>query len=77
TVDARIGFYPNPATDVVRIEGAQLLHLTLYDLNGRVVRSMALTGDLAAIGVATLPRGMYIAEVKAADKTIRTKLTLK
>lgn len=77
TVDARIGLYPNPATDVVRIEGAQLLHLTLYDLNGRVVRSMALTGDLAAIGVATLPRGMYIAEVKAADKTIRTKLTLK
>ncbi|WP_373815200.1 T9SS type A sorting domain-containing protein [Porphyromonas loveana] len=77
TVDARIGFYPNPATDVVRIEGAQLLHLTLYDLNGRVVRSMALTGDLAVIGVATLPRGMYIAEVKAADKTIRTKLTLK
>lgn len=77
TVDARIGFYPNPATDVVRIEGAQLLHLTLYDLNGRVVRSMALTGDLAVIGVTTLPRGMYIAEVKAADKTFRTKLTLK
>lgn len=77
TVDARIGLYPNPATDVVRIEGAQLLHLTLYDLNGRVVRSMALTGDLAVIGVATLPRGMYIAEVKAAGKTIRVKLTLK
>lgn len=68
--------YPRPASDFLRVEGAQLVSLTLYDAAGREVKSVALSGDMAVIGVATLPRGLYVAEVRSKTDVIRTKLLL-
>lgn len=77
-VSEAIKIYPRPATDFLRIEGSQLLRLSLFDLNGKLIRTTELTGDLAIIGVASLPRGTYIAEVIAANnKIVRTKVILK
>lgn len=77
-VSEAIKIYPRPATDFLRIEGSQLLRLSLFDLNGKLIRTTELTGDLAIIGVASLPRGIYIAEVTAANnKIVRTKVILK
>lgn len=77
-VSEAIKIYPRPATDFLRIEGSQLLRLSLFDLNGKLIRTTELTGDLAIIGVASLPRGTYIAEVAAANnKIVRTKVILK
>lgn len=77
-VNESIKIYPRPATDFLRIEGSQLLRLSLFDMNGKLIRATELTGDLAIIGVASLPRGTYIAEITAANsKTIRAKVSLR
>ncbi len=56
--DAAIRLYPNPATDVVMIEG---LHgdFTIYDMMGRSMLQGAANGAMQ-INVGFLPRGIYL-----------------
>lgn len=72
-----ISIFPRPATDFLRIEGSDLSKLTMFDTQGRIVKRIDLSGDMAIIGVASLPRGFYLVEVEAADQTKRAKVILK
>ena len=62
---------PNPATATVRIEHpSQLgsLHMTLYDLTGRVVLAQRMVATSSFVfDVSALPSGLYTVELRSDD----------
>jgi hypothetical protein len=52
----QIQAFPNPSTDWIEVQGIAAAHLTLYDLQGRLVRTVAST----RMSVAGLPAGSYV-----------------
>lgn len=70
---------PNPAATHLRIEapGEQLQEVAFFDLAGRPIHRLALSGgEQATIPVAPLPRGVVMVQIRSADKTIVRKLVL-
>jgi len=67
--------YPNPGKDVLNIRTAlQNARLEVYDLNGRLIHSQTLTGNVTPIDAAAWPSGMYVWKVytnQAGPSTLR------
>jgi len=64
---AQLCVWPNPARDVVRVEGdGSLQFVTVYDLYGRVVMQVTGFADrLAEVNVSALPSGVYFLRTAA------------
>lgn len=65
-----IRIYPNPANDVVKIEGAGISMVQVTDLNGKVVQS--LPGNINSIDVSDLQKGIYTISVRTTNEVIHT-----
>lgn len=52
--------YPNPTQDMLVIDNADSDKAFIFDLNGRLLQSVAIDGDHATINVTNLPQGDYI-----------------
>ena len=52
--------YPNPTQDMLVIDNANTDKALIFDLNGRLLQSIAINGDRATINVTALPQGDYI-----------------
>ena len=63
--------YPNPASNILNIEGGDLIRATLFNLEGRVVLSAPLL-NAKTIDVQDVESGMYLLELEGA-KGIQTK----
>ena len=62
----QISIYPNPVSDVLRFSTTDVYdHITIYDLNGRMVLSQALVAN--SISVSSLPSGIYAAVFSGAE----------
>jgi polyhydroxybutyrate depolymerase len=62
--------YPNPASDLVKIEGKNISSVMIYDLNGRcVMETKNKTFDISA-----LSRGVYSVMVISGDRRVVKKL---
>ncbi len=73
-----LSVFPNPATDVIHIEGAeQLRHLRLADLRGREVMTEEVSGHHHSLKIGHLPAGLYILEVTATDGRRATHRVIK
>jgi hypothetical protein len=64
--------YPNPTDDLLFVElrGADIAHVALYDLQGRVVTGVCdtpLQTATATLNVKSLPAGVYVLRVKDAE----------
>ncbi|TRW24848.1 T9SS type A sorting domain-containing protein [Flavobacterium zepuense] len=72
--------YPNPATSVINLEGAngsQFNNAVITDVNGRTVKTLALNGVTnAVVNVEDLASGTYILSVTT-DKGVVTKKIVK
>ena len=56
--------YPNPGKDVLNIRtGLQNSRVEVYDMNGRLIHSQALTGNVTAIDAADWASGTYVWKV--------------
>jgi len=60
----QIRLVPNPANEIVRIEGLTLgtnevAVVELADLNGRIIETTSLTGDQPAFNLNQVPQGVY------------------
>jgi len=66
TTAPRMSVYPNPATDVVQINGfngADRGMLTLMDLSGRTLMQTCFENGFATINVSQLPSGIYMLQL--------------
>jgi hypothetical protein len=76
-MNAAFVIYPNPTTGLFTIEtnSTDLLAMDLYDVNGRLVFSKAIS-DKSNIDVTMLDEGFYTMTLKSVDRVITKKLVI-
>jgi hypothetical protein len=59
--------YPNPANELIFVENTKEslhgIHLIIYDVQGRKVRSQKVTGSKSEIDIAGLHAGIYVLQL--------------
>ena len=69
--DATLVVYPNPATSEITLNGNEEI-VEIYDMNGRLVKSINTPEITPKVNVSDLPQGLYM--IKSMDQT--TKLNI-
>ncbi|WP_298763511.1 LamG-like jellyroll fold domain-containing protein [uncultured Polaribacter sp.] len=59
---SNIKLYPNPATQLLNISGAEMLSAKVYDLSGRMIKSSNISNN--TLDVSSFGNGLYIIEMK-------------
>lgn len=73
----QIRVYPNPATDVLHIEGLSPgAQLTLIDMFGRILKTMEMKAANSQLNVADLPSGLYTVQVKLNESMVHKKVII-
>jgi hypothetical protein len=71
-----ISIYPNPASDVIKIDGITQGKVVIIDMTGREVLSTMVNGN-ATIDISSLPAASYIVRAIANNTTFTQHLTVK
>lgn len=67
--------FPTPANDeVVLAFDTETQSIEIYDLYGKLIRSIKTTCTICTVDVEQLSAGVYIAVIKLSDRSIKTKL---
>lgn len=74
--------YPNPASMTFQVSpmsmGTEQVHIRIYNAGGQIVHEeKRISGDLSAVQVDVLPRGMYVVEIINGTERLSKKLILK
>ena len=70
-----VGVYPNPASDIVRIEGITVAEVQVYNALGQMVKTVK---DSNEISVAGLPEGVYMLRIADDEGKVYTnKITIR
>ena len=69
--------YPNPAKDVITVFTDDIdVELNIYDLNGKIVKTVAGINNENKISISDLSNGIYLIEIKSKDFTERQKIVI-
>ena len=66
--------YPNPASNHVFIDGAELESIQLIDIRGQVVQSLRVTSRPYRVDLERLPPGLYLLHTHGAHGTISSRV---
>ena len=75
--DLNISIYPNPTTDFVTVDADELQSVTLTDINGKTLSSMATKGNSIRLDVSDLKAGVYLISAKTRSTSSFVKSILK
>jgi hypothetical protein len=71
----RLNVYPNPATDVVRIDGFEGAYtVKLFNMSSQIVASVRGTSPELTLHIGYLPSGMYLVSIESQGKTLTKKI---
>lgn len=74
---SQINVYPNPATDELTVELADLTTVEIYDLTGKkLIAQTGNTGDEISLDVSVLSKGTYILTATRKDGKVWTELVV-
>jgi len=74
----KVNFYPNPATGILNITAEERMQqVEIYNMAGQKVMQTTPNSKTAAINVSSLASGLYSATIKADNKTLTKKFTVK
>lgn len=77
TIKNEISVYPNPATEYVQISGvAQNSSITLFDIGGKVVKTISNYQPEERIQLNGLNPGIYLIGIETSDKPVFSKIIL-
>ena len=68
-----IGIYPNPAYDILIIEGANNASITISNMNGKIVKSVR---NVSRINISDLSAGLYSVTVKEGNNVTTQKVVI-
>lgn len=54
-----ISVYPNPARDILNISASENTRMSVYDMQGKLVRTLDILSSLTTLDVSELSRGTY------------------
>lgn len=76
---AVLGVYPNPANDVLNINtnGLSPVHVTLFDISGKVVLSKTINQVASRLNVAGLTEGIYFIQMVQNNETVTKKVVVR
>ena len=67
--------YPNPATDNINIKAdAQIDVVSIYGINGQLVKTIQVNANSALIEVNDLAKGNYVLDIKTGNNTIKRNI---
>ena len=69
-----VSLYPNPANDIVRVEGATATEVKIYNSLGQLVKTVENTNE---INVAGLPEGIYLLRITDGEGKNRVARVMK
>ncbi|MCU0238747.1 MAG: T9SS type A sorting domain-containing protein [Pyrinomonadaceae bacterium] len=73
--DADFSLFPNPARDVLNLQSNFIFNtIFIYDLNGRIIKSLQTQTSSVIIDVSAMNPGVYLVVAKTIDRTLTTKL---
>ena len=77
-IDFSTQIYPNPAKNIVTVKNSNFLleSITIYNLAGELVTSKKINAMSKSIDVSNLAKGIYIADIKSRNTSIRKKLII-
>ncbi|GAB3641453.1 RICIN domain-containing protein [Spirosoma arcticum] len=73
---ASVRVYPNPASDVVRVEGVAGSEVSVVDMLGRVCTIVVSREDNCQLDVSALASGLYLLQIKKAGSVTNRKLVV-
>ena len=77
-VAADVIIYPNPASNVINIEGGDICEVVIYNALGQMVYSKSLDSDNVSIDASAFEEGLYVINVKTNDgKTNSQRIVVK
>lgn len=77
SVDNKLGFYPNPATDEIHVEGLGNGKLFIYNTSGTKVYEQTIYSDSEKVHVGNLPAGVYILNGEDRENNLLNSILLK
>ncbi|MDD3875352.1 MAG: choice-of-anchor L domain-containing protein [Bacteroidales bacterium] len=72
-----LGFYPNPTSGKIYIEGANETQVFIYNLQGQLLFSQTITSSQNAIDTDFLENGIYLLTMITEGETVNSKLVIK
>ena len=77
TADLAVRLYPNPTSEYVYVESKTVpCQVSIQDVSGKTVLETVLTSSVGRIAVGSLPKGLYLASLKAPTATVVKKLLI-
>ena len=76
SIQNEVAIYPNPASSILNIENKSnetVTALSIYNLNGALVKEVKSTTSLQSISVADLERGIYFVKIQMNTKVLNYK----
>jgi hypothetical protein len=69
-------FYPNPAKDKIILANfdADDLDVTIFSITGEILLHNRLNSSPTEINIQSLPKGIYIIEIKCLERSVRQQL---
>ena len=72
-LDDNLTVYPNPATDMVYVEGCKVLKATIFDLTGKSILESGMSNQIKVNG---LPVGAYVLQIQTEEGIRTTKINV-
>ena len=73
-MDVSTKVYPNPANNTITIQGVEIQQITIFTITGQKVFEQSFNGDRVNINIETLPKGVYITNVRTKEGNEIVKL---
>ena len=71
-----VNVYPNPATEVINIANAEGAQISVFDIAGKLISSVASASANEAISCADFAKGLYIVRIAEGNKVITKKVSV-
>ena len=72
-----IKIYPNPANNVLTVNGIEMTSIVIYNSLGQTVATIPVNGNTINIETSSYPAGMYFIDVNTAEnEVVRTKVVI-
>ncbi len=72
----RFGFYPNPATDKLKLvidPAVNTPHIAIFDLLGKKIIARDINSHTAFIDISSLKKGLYLVQLSSGSATLKTE----
>ena len=71
-----VNIYPNPANDIITIEGDHIISYSLVNLAGKELASGQTNGNVTSVNISHIESGAYFIKVRETDDFTIRKITI-